>query len=118
MKRFFFFFVFFSALLLSSSAFSSSAAENYRFYCSQCHGLIGKGDGINATKSQPVKPRDHTDKGQMGRLSDADIINVIGSGGRAAGKSTMMPPFSGTLAKEEIIELKDYLRSLCECAGP
>ncbi|MFZ3071802.1 MAG: cytochrome c, partial [Thermodesulfobacteriota bacterium] len=72
----------------------------------------------NATKSQPVKPKDHTDKDQMGRLSDADIINVIRSGGRATSKSTMMPPFSGTLTKEEIFALKDYLRDLCKCVGP
>src|SRR3990172_2317999 len=118
MKRILSFLVLSSALLLSSAAFSSSAGENYRFYCSQCHGLTGKGDGINATKSQPVKPRDHTDKDQMGRLSDPDIINVIRSGGRATSKSTTMPPFSGTLTKEEILELKDSLRGLCECAGP
>src|SRR3990170_3121091 len=88
MKRIIFLIVLFCMLLFSSAAFSSSAEENYGFYCSQCHGLTGKGDGINATKSQPVKPRDHTDKDQMGRLSDADIINVIGEGGRAASKST------------------------------
>ncbi len=118
MKKILFLLVLSCAIVFSSVAFSSSAGENYRFYCSQCHGLTGKGDGINATKSQPVQPKDHTNKDQMSRLSDEDLINVIRSGGRATSKSTMMPPFSGTLTKEEIIELKDYLRGLCKCAGP
>lgn len=87
MKRTLFFSVFLSAFLVSSAAFSASAGENYGFYCGQCHGLTGKGDGINATKSQPVQPKDHTNKDLMSRLSDEDIINVIRSGGRATSKS-------------------------------
>src|SRR3972149_3993382 len=88
MKKFLFFLVLSCAIVFSSIAFSSSAGENYRFYCSQCHGLTGKGDGINATKSRPVQPKDHTNKDQMSRLSDEDLVNVIRSGGRATSKST------------------------------
>src|SRR3990170_2192450 len=87
MKKILFSSVFLFALLFSPAAFSASAGENYRFYCSQCHGLTGKGDGINAAKSRPVQPKDHTNKDQMSRLSDEDIINVIRSGGRATSKS-------------------------------
>ena len=87
MKKILFSAVFLFALLFSPAAFSASAGENYRFYCSQCHGLTGKGDGINAAKSRPVQPKDHTNKDQMSRFSDEDIINVIRSGGRATSKS-------------------------------
>ena len=33
--------------------------NRYGFYCTQCHGLQGKGDGINA-RFLTVPPRDHT----------------------------------------------------------
>ena len=87
MKKILFSSVFLFALLFSPAAFSASAGENYGFYCGQRHGLTGKGDGINAAKSRPVQPKDHTNKDQMSRLSDEDIINVIRSGGRATSKS-------------------------------
>lgn len=109
----------FGATLLSGSvAKAASVEENYRFYCSQCHGLEGKGDGPNATKSQPVSPRNHTSSTEMSKLTDQDIINVIKGGGSATSKSTMMPPFGKTLADDEVNALKDYLRKLCNCKGP
>lgn len=100
-----------------TSANAATAEENYRFYCSQCHGLDGKGDGPNATKSQPVSPRDHTSAPEMNKLTDEDIINAITDGGPATSKSSLMPPFGKTLSKQEIVALKDYLRKLCKCKG-
>ena len=97
------------------SAAAASAEANYKFYCSQCHGVEGKGDGPNATKSQPVSPRNHTNSAEMKKVSDQDILNVIKSGGSATGKSTMMPPFGKTLTEQEINDLKNYLRKLCKC---
>ncbi|MBI5969789.1 MAG: c-type cytochrome [Deltaproteobacteria bacterium] len=94
---------------------AETAKDNYRFYCAQCHGLDGKGDGPNALESMPVSPRDHTNAAQMGKLTDEDLINAITDGGAALSKSSFMPPFGKTLAKKEIIELKDYLRRLCNC---
>ncbi|MBI5826517.1 MAG: cytochrome c [Deltaproteobacteria bacterium] len=96
-------------------AMAASAEANYKFYCSQCHGLEGKGDGPNATKSQPVSPRDHTNAAEMKKLTDQDIVNVIKSGGSATSKSTLMPPWGKTLTEQEINGLKDYLRKLCKC---
>lgn len=92
--------------------------ENYLFYCAPCHGIEGRGDGPNATPTQPVAPRNHRSKKEMSKLSDQDIINVIKFGGRATGISTLMPPYKNTLTEEEIVELKDYLRELCQCRGP
>ena len=94
---------------------TETARDNYAFYCAQCHGLKGMGDGPNATKNQPVDPRDHTSAYEMSKLTDADIINVIRDGGSATSKSTMMPPFKKTLTDKEIHELKDYIRKLCGC---
>jgi mono/diheme cytochrome c family protein len=97
---------------------AASAKENYKFYCAQCHGVNGKGSGPNATESQPVSPRDHTNTVEMSKLTDRDIINIIKGGGAATSKSTMMPPWSKTLTEKEIVALKDYLRKLCKCVGP
>lgn len=108
---------FVAASLFASTALAASAEENYRFYCAQCHGLEGKGDGPNATKNMPVEPRDHTSAGEMNKITDDDIMNAIADGGPATSKSSLMPPFSKTLTKSEIVALKDYLRKLCKCKG-
>ncbi|MBE7414561.1 MAG: c-type cytochrome [Deltaproteobacteria bacterium] len=72
----------FFALGAGIPAYAATAEENYRFHCAQCHGLEGKGNGINATREMPVSPRDHTSALEMGKLTDADIINAITDGGR------------------------------------
>lgn len=109
--------VFAATMFFGSTAGAATAEANYKFYCSQCHGLEGKGDGPNATKSQPVSPRNHTSATEMAKLTDQDIVNVIKGGGAATSKSTMMPPFGKTLTEEEVVALKDYLRHLCKCKG-
>jgi len=99
-------------------AIAATAKDNYAFYCAQCHGPGGRGDGPNATESQPVDPRDHTSAYDMKKLTDSDIIDVLHNGGAATSKSTLMPPFKKTLSDKEIEELKDYLRALCRCQRP
>ena len=87
------------------------AARIYRLLCSQCHGLLGNGRGINAPFLF-VAPRDHTSSEQMGRLSDQQIRSAIGRGGAAVGKSTAMPAWGGVLDDDEIDLLVGYLRRL------
>jgi len=102
-------------LLSGSLAQAATSQENYNYYCAQCHGLEGKGDGPNATESQPVSPKDHTNTKEMSKLSKDDIIQVIRDGGIATGKSTMMPPWGKTITDAEIQDLINYLRKLCNC---
>lgn len=108
-----------AALLVAmvGQARAASAEENYRHYCAQCHGEQGKGDGINA-KLIPVEPRNHTDSVEMSKLSDAKLFEAISGGGVAVDKSTLMPPYERTLAKEENQAVVQYLRKLCNCKGP
>lgn len=112
-----------AALLIAAGLFAGApahAAEGeqiYKFYCAQCHGLQGKGDGPNVTKDFPVDPRNFTKADEMNKLSDADIRNVILDGGPVADKSPMMPPWSKTLAKDEVDALIAHLRKLCKCKG-
>ncbi len=89
----------------------------FKFYCAQCHGLEGKGDGPNVTKDFPVSPRNFTSAKEMNKLSDADIKNVILDGGPAVSKSPMMPPWSKTLTEAEVDALVQHLRRFCACKG-
>jgi cytochrome c oxidase cbb3-type subunit 3 len=105
---------------LTAAAIPASAAEPeqiFKFYCAQCHGLTGKGDGPNVTKGFPVSPRNFTNAKEMNKLSDADIKNVILDGGPTMSKSAMMPPWSKTLGDGVVEGLVKHLRKLCKCAG-
>ena len=98
----------------------ASAAEPeqvFKFYCAQCHGLGGKGDGPNVSKDFPVSPRNFTSSAEMNKLSDVDIRNVIFDGGPSASKSPLMPPWGKTLNEEEVDGLVNHLRKLCNCKG-
>jgi mono/diheme cytochrome c family protein len=104
--------------LLGANPVQAAEVEQvFKFYCAQCHGLEGKGDGPNVGKEFPVDPRNFTKADEMAKLSDADIKNVILDGGPSAGKSPMMPPWGKTLTGEEVDALVKHLRKLCNCTG-
>ena len=96
---------------------AADADQLFKFYCAQCHGLEGKGNGPNVGKEFPVDPRNFTKADEMEKLSDADIKNVVLDGGPSASKSPMMPPWGKTLTEEEVDALVKYLRKLCNCTG-
>lgn len=83
----------------------------YGAFCTQCHGLKGKGDGINASTME-VKPRDHTDAKEMGARTDADLFKAIKFGGKAVNKSILMPNWDANLTDVEISDVIAYLRAL------
>ncbi|MCP4319194.1 MAG: cytochrome c [Hyphomicrobiales bacterium] len=96
---------------------AADTQQVFEFYCTQCHGPGGKGDGPNVTKDFPVSPRNFTNAEEMNKLSDADMKNVIMDGGPSASKSPMMPPWSKTLTEEQVDGLVKHLRVLCQCEG-
>ncbi len=98
-------------------ALSADIEQVFKFYCAQCHGLGGKGDGPNVTEDFPVSPRNFTNADEMNKLTDADIKNVILDGGPAMSKSPMMPPWGKTLSAEEVDGLIAHVRKLCACEG-
>jgi cytochrome c oxidase cbb3-type subunit III len=106
-----------AALGSGAPAHAADGEQLYKFYCAQCHGPQGKGDGPNVTKDFPVDPRNFTKADEMNKLSDADIRNVVLDGGPVANKSPMMPPWSKTLSKDQVEALVKYLRVLCKCKG-
>ncbi len=98
-----------------SAASKESAADNYRTYCTQCHGKDGNGKGINI-RDMSVQPRDHTDAKAMSGRSDDAIFKVIKEGGPSIDKSVLMPPWGDTFGDDEIRDLVAYLRQLCKCS--
>jgi cytochrome c oxidase cbb3-type subunit 3 len=95
---------------------AAEAEALYKTYCVQCHGMAGKGNGINV-RDMSVQPRDHTDAQGMGGLSDERLFKAIKEGGPAVTKSVLMPPWGGVLSDAEIHSLVRYLRTLCGCQG-
>ncbi len=105
------------ALLLPVAAQGADVEQVYTFYCAQCHGLEGKGDGPNVTKDFATDPRNFTNSKEMAKLSDADMKNVIMDGGPSASKSALMPPWGKTIEESEADALVVYLRKICNCKG-
>jgi cytochrome c oxidase cbb3-type subunit 3 len=91
-----------------------SAADNYKTYCVQCHGIKGNGMGVNI-RDMAVQPRDHTDAKAMSARSDDTLFKAIKEGGPSIEKSILMPPWGDTFSDEEIRELVQHLRVLCKC---
>jgi mono/diheme cytochrome c family protein len=110
---------FFLALSLSSigTTQAADAGQLFKFYCAQCHGLEGKGDGPNVTDDFATDPRNFTNAEEMNKLTDADIRNVILDGGPSVSKSELMPPWGKTLTNEDVDALIIHLRELCNCKG-
>jgi mono/diheme cytochrome c family protein len=104
-------------LFMTQAASASEPEAVFEFYCAQCHGLSGAGDGPNVTADFATDPRNFTKTAEMEKLSDADIKNVILDGGPALSKSALMPPWSKTLTGEEVDGLVQVLRGFCNCTG-
>ena len=90
---------------------SAEAKRLYAIYCSNCHGVSGKGDGL-AAKSLPVKPANHTDGKVMSQLSDQYLHDIISKGGSGIGKSPFMPAWGSLLKEQQIRNIISYMRSL------
>ena len=97
-----------------NSAVTAETREVYQWYCTQCHGLKGKGDGINA-KLLTVPPRDHTKADYLETRTDKQLFFSIQLGGLAVGRAPCMPSWGNTLNEKMILSLVRYIRELCQC---
>lgn len=111
--------VLFSVVAFASAQLAANPPmTTYKFYCAQCHGMEGKGDGINITADFATTPRDLSNSLEMAKLSDADLMNIILDGGPATGKSALMPAWAKTLNNGEVEDLIQVMRGFCACQGP
>ena len=88
--------------------------QTYQWYCSQCHGIKGKGDGINA-KFLTVPPRNHTKAEYLETRSDEQLFEAIKFGGLSVGRAPCMPAWGHSLEEDTIHSLVRYIRELCHC---
>ncbi len=79
--------------------------------CASCHGTSGKGDGPAASALTP-KPRNLTDKAYMSGLKEAYLEKLIKEGGKAVGKSPLMPAMGTALKDSDIDNVIAYIRTL------
>lgn len=98
--------------IVSPVANAEEAFLNYKSYCMQCHGMHGKGDGVNVP-AMNVRPRDHNDNKYMMTRTNTEIFNAIKFGGPAVNKSVKMPAWSDTFTDEEITQMVGHIRTLC-----
>jgi cytochrome c oxidase cbb3-type subunit 3 len=102
----------FGTVLFADAADVEQGKKLYGQFCASCHGQSGKGDGPAAAALNP-KPRDHTDKEAMSKLSDDDLLKVIKNGGASVGKSPLMPAWGASLKDDQIKDVIAYVRTLC-----
>ena len=103
-----------SAPALNKQAVTVKTRETYQWYCAQCHGQKGKGDGVNA-KLLTVPPRDHTKASYLETRTDQQLFDAITLGGLAVGRAPCMPSWGNTLDEKTIHSLVGYIRELCAC---
>ena len=105
-------------LLAASSVFAEDTIkqveQRYNTYCAQCHGVKRNGKGVNS-RTMSVQPRDHTDAKGMGAIPDNEVFKVIKEGGLSVNKSVLMPAWGSVMSDDEIRELAQYLRQVCNC---
>ena len=93
---------------------TAKTRETYQWYCAQCHGIKGKGDGINS-KFLTVPPRNHTKAEYLETRTDEQLFKAIKFGGLSVGRAPCMPSWGNTLSDSTIHELVRYIRELCQC---
>jgi mono/diheme cytochrome c family protein len=98
--------------------------ELYAHYCMHCHGENGRqNEGFNWASMPDPKPKDLSNKSEMGTFKDEELFNTVsrdmkdtGPGGDKIGDDEFavptMPTFKYTLSEEEIWAIVGYVRSL------
>lgn len=98
--------------------------ELYSHYCMHCHGENGRqNEGFNWSSMPDPKPKDLSNKSEMGTFKDEDIFNTISRdmkdtspGGDKIGDDDFavptMPTFKYTLSEDEIWAIVGYVRGL------
>jgi mono/diheme cytochrome c family protein len=103
----------------------SHGKELYAHYCAHCHGKNGRpNEGYNWAQMPDPRPKDLSNKDEMGTLKDDEIFQTISRDmkdttpevGDKIGEDEFavptMPTFKYTLSEEEIWDIVAYVRTL------
>ncbi|MFQ5579904.1 MAG: c-type cytochrome [Nitrospiria bacterium] len=105
------------SVLASESEISPKDGKRlFRHYCAVCHGISGKGNGINADHLGDVHPTDLTTP-EIDKYDDEEIYEVIEGGGAAVDISYYMPPWGAVFTENQMHSLVAYIRTLSEELG-
>jgi mono/diheme cytochrome c family protein len=112
------------AVLLLGGLFATQAiaadvgagAKLFADRCAGCHGSGGTGGGMGirflAFLRGGERPLDFTDAAAMSAWSENRLALVITEGGRAVGRSALMPAYGAELSRDQVTDLVAYVRSL------
>jgi mono/diheme cytochrome c family protein len=85
----------------------AKASRFYDLRCASCHGNDGDGNGPAAEMVKP-KPRNYRDQAWQQTVTDQELAKAIVKGGRAVGKSYMMPAAYDLEKKPEMVRALVY----------
>jgi mono/diheme cytochrome c family protein len=83
-------------------------------FCIRCHDPESTPERVSNMDNLDPKPHAFTEGDTLNKMSDADLIAIIGHGGEALNKSASMPPFGYTLSKPDIQALVSYIRVVAD----
>jgi mono/diheme cytochrome c family protein len=83
-------------------------------YCARCHDPESTSLRVSNYDNLEVKPHAFTEGEVLNKLSDSDLLAIIGHGGPALSRSPLMPPFGATLNISEIQALVAFIRLVSE----
>jgi mono/diheme cytochrome c family protein len=98
---------------LASGADVAKGKAAFQQYCASCHGATGKGDGSMGARLNP-KLKDLSDKAFNSSMKDDYLAKLILEGGKAVGKSPMMPKMGATLKESDAADIIAFMRSLAK----
>jgi len=83
-------------------------------YCSRCHNPESTPERVSNYDNLEVKPHPFAEGDTLNKMTDSDLLAIIGHGGPALNKSSLMPPYGYTLSKSEIQALISYIRMVSD----
>ena len=83
-------------------------------YCSRCHNPESTPERVSNYDNLETKPHAFTDGDTLNKISDADLVAIVGHGGPALNKSPLMPAYGYTLSKSDIEALVAYMRMISD----
>ncbi|HEY8658725.1 MAG TPA: cytochrome c [Hanamia sp.] len=96
--------------LAGNTAVLKDAKVLYTSYCTPCHGMKGKGDGVAAAAMNP-KPANHTSE-MVQHHTDGGLYWMISTG------QNPMPTYKSALSEKQRWELVNYIRTLAAVKRP